>query len=152
MIDNYHVIWLQAQGPGPWSCGFCGDPVVGLRRNKSFNGLIHHKDENRSNNDITNLVAMHRDCHVKHHLTGKARPAEVRKKIGQKRRRAPLRVCLGCGEEFYPRKPVNLCCSADCRQVWELRNELRKPADRYLRYQGLRVHGKRKNVAPPSPT
>lgn len=32
---------------------------------------IHHKDENRRNNDINNLQALCRPCHISHHKKGK---------------------------------------------------------------------------------
>jgi len=46
-------------------------------------GVVHHKDEDRSNNDISNLAVMHRECHVSHHNKGKKWPPmtdEERKK------------------------------------------------------------------------
>jgi hypothetical protein len=60
---TYRRIFITANGLGPWTCYGCGEPVVNL--------LVHHLDEDRSNNDPANLVAMHGPCHLSLHKRGK---------------------------------------------------------------------------------
>jgi len=53
-------------GPPPWTCCFCGEHVVSTGR--SGGSLhVHHIDEDRSNNDQSNLAACHNSCHGSHH-------------------------------------------------------------------------------------
>lgn len=39
-------------------CAYCGS---------TKNLLIHHIDENRNNNEVTNLIVLCKSCHQKHH-------------------------------------------------------------------------------------
>ena len=54
-------------------CYFCETELdsSSFYRNKSQKKMddlaIHHVDENRSNNDISNLELAHRKCHLKYH-------------------------------------------------------------------------------------
>lgn len=36
-----------------------------------MSGVVHHIDEDRMNNDPSNLMVAHNTCHVRHHMTGK---------------------------------------------------------------------------------
>jgi GntR family transcriptional regulator len=65
-----HTVWLAANGPGPWPCTFCGDPVLRLgdpRIERAAAGIIHHDDHDHGNNAIGNLRAAHNGCHVCYH-------------------------------------------------------------------------------------
>jgi hypothetical protein len=55
-------------GPAPWSCTYCGDPVEGVGHGV---GHIHHIDEDPDNDTKDNLEAMHPVCHKRHHRQGK---------------------------------------------------------------------------------
>ena len=56
-----------------------------LGRKLGFNEIVHHKDEDRANNEIENLKLMSRSEHSKHH---KAQPEFL------------VFDCPGCGCEF----------------------------------------------------
>lgn len=77
-VRRYHRIFIEANGPGPWPCYGCGDPVVDL--------FVHHLDEDETNDLTENLVAMHRPCHVKLHHGAKPKTKEHRRKIGEANR------------------------------------------------------------------
>lgn len=60
-------------------CCFCGRPLISLegftltfghRRHMPIHALLtlHHEDEDRSNNDKTNLSWAHTSCHKSHHM------------------------------------------------------------------------------------
>jgi hypothetical protein len=58
---KYRRIFLRANGAGPWECFECHKPVV-------FKTLcVHHIDNDRDNNKVENLVAIHRPCHQRLH-------------------------------------------------------------------------------------
>lgn len=73
---NYIAIF-KAANPPPWFCYDCHEEVINL--------LVHHIDEDRTNNDPSNLTAMHRACHMSLHLRGKPKTPEHREKIRQVR-------------------------------------------------------------------
>jgi hypothetical protein len=69
----YIAIFIDDNGPGPWPCYVCGESVVDL--------LVHHLDEDRTNNAPENLVAVHRSCHATLHMGGKPKSEEHRAKL-----------------------------------------------------------------------
>lgn len=96
----YRRLWLQAHGAGPWPCADCGEPV------EWANCHIHHKDEDRKNNALSNLEVMHGKCHNRMH--SKARDMthlrEIRwsipgakeewaRKMAERGTRVPCSVC-----------------------------------------------------------
>ena len=104
----HRVIWEQHYGPIP----------------KGW--VVHHKDENRQNNDISNLEAMSRADHNTIHSKG--RPvADWQKKItseSNKRRWEKMEYkptkCIQCGGEFMSRSmgKVGSFCNQHCSAVW----------------------------------
>lgn len=61
---RYRELFFAHSGFGPYDCWFCGEDV-------DFESVIvHHVDEDETNNDIVNLVAAHRLCHSRHHFKG----------------------------------------------------------------------------------
>lgn len=60
--------FTEINGDPPWTCGYCGEDVLALTMGQ---GCVHHVDEDRSNNDPSNLIAMHTACHVRHHRKDK---------------------------------------------------------------------------------
>ena len=76
MADVVHrEVFLMHNDPDPWVCFGCGEPVSHEQLH------VHHIDEDRSNQDPANLVAVHIGCHTRLHFTGKSRSPEVRAKI-----------------------------------------------------------------------
>ena len=63
-------VFLEANGDAPWACGYCGGPVYEMGHG-GLNGLIHHVDEDPTNDVPKNLVMMHDLCHMRHHKGGK---------------------------------------------------------------------------------
>lgn len=64
---RYREVFFAHNGPGPYTCFYCEEDVT-------FKEVaVHHKDENKRNNDPENLEAAHDDCHMAHHnrLRGK---------------------------------------------------------------------------------
>lgn len=64
---------------GPFACEFCGEVVWLLTGDGT--GVVHHRDEDRTNNAITNLTAAHRRCHGKHHHAEREFSDEHRERI-----------------------------------------------------------------------
>jgi len=56
----------KAYGYGPWSCFFCVIPVLEIGRG-TWNGNIHHIDDDVTNDTADNLAMTHVLCHRKHH-------------------------------------------------------------------------------------
>lgn len=82
--DIHRLIFVAVNGLGPWPCHGCGKPVA----IEAF--VVHHLDDDHTNNDPENLAAMHRPCHIRHHRTGTKKSAEHRRKMGEARRGKPL--------------------------------------------------------------
>ena len=60
--SRYREIFFANNGPGPYVCFFCSEPVL-------FDEvIIHHEDHDETNNDLTNLKPCHRLCHNGHHF------------------------------------------------------------------------------------
>jgi hypothetical protein len=60
--------------------------VLGFKQNQ---GVVHHHDEDRSNNDPSNLRAMHQACHTIHHQLGRKRSSETKERIRTKLKGKP---------------------------------------------------------------
>ncbi len=86
---HYRRIFIVAYGDFPHPCYFCGEVVDGhtVPCNSSA-ALIHHVDEDRTNNHPTNLVPSHWGCHTSHHSRGKPKnlTAEARAAIAASNR------------------------------------------------------------------
>lgn len=78
-------VFTEHNGPGPWSCAHCYLLVHEIARKKGA-GLIHHKDEDFTNDAPSNLEVMHRKCHSRHHLADKPHTPEHNAKVGRKGR------------------------------------------------------------------
>lgn len=52
----------EANGPFPWTCWYCKDPIEVLDKY-----TVHHLNEDHYDDDPTNLVAVHHGCHTKVH-------------------------------------------------------------------------------------
>jgi hypothetical protein len=76
-LPDFRLVFVAANGPPPWACGLCGEPVRGLTR--AARGCVHHIDEDRANSRYTNLVAMHRACHAVQH--GRPASEELKAKL-----------------------------------------------------------------------
>lgn len=67
-MRTYREIFFAYNGPGPWACYFCDEPVTPEDLD------VHHKDENKKNNLHSNLTASHRTCHASQHSKGRKSP------------------------------------------------------------------------------
>lgn len=65
------------------SCAKCGKELKELFGKAEGKGryAVHHKDENHNNNSIDNLELLCQSCHALHHLKGKPRSEEIKRKI-----------------------------------------------------------------------
>ena len=50
--------------PGPWVCALCGRAITSLGPR---HGVVHHVNGDVFDNALSNLRAMHADCHTRHH-------------------------------------------------------------------------------------
>lgn len=75
-------VFLETNGPGPWPCYYehCNEFV------QPEELRVHHVDEDKGNNDPTNIVAIHHPCHMKLHHTGKHVSEETRRKLADAQR------------------------------------------------------------------
>lgn len=61
--SRYREIFFAYNGPGPYDCYFkCGEPV------KFQEVIVHHIDEDFTNDEPFNLAPAHRTCHNGHHF------------------------------------------------------------------------------------
>jgi hypothetical protein len=96
--------------------------------------VVHHKDEDKGNNDPSNLEAMPRKEHQRLHATGRANSDA--QKAAAARTLESLRTpkqakCIQCGSDFVSKSAgiVRKFCSRSCLESWrdnrfepELRN------------------------------
>ena len=52
-----------------WKCIHCG----ALKTNPSFDLIVHHKDGNNRNNELSNLAVLCQRCHAREHMTARKR-------------------------------------------------------------------------------
>ena len=71
---RYRQVFITANGPGPWPCYGCDEPVT------QDEVHIHHIDEDPTNDDPSNLASMHQPCHNRLHLLGRKQSDETRQK------------------------------------------------------------------------
>lgn len=87
-VRAYQAIFFARHGEPPWQCYFCEEWIYGYGRSKRL-AVIHHVDEDFTNNDPLNLEPAHLDCHSSHHpcteemarqisLTLKGRPSPTK--------------------------------------------------------------------------
>lgn len=63
---------------------------------------IHHKDGNKENNNIDNLICIEHSRHQKHHI--EVMLSEVTRDC----------LCINCNNPFIPNEPSQIYCSARC--------------------------------------
>ena len=85
--------------------------------------VVHHRDEDKTNNDPSNLVAMPRGDHHSLHSTGRA--GSEKQKLAAAQTLASLRkpksaTCLHCGQGFISCSAgeAGKFCSKDCTEKW----------------------------------
>lgn len=89
---GYRKIFVEHNGTGPWRCSYLEcDKLVYEFGKRSTQGAIHHKDEDKHNNDPDNLEIMHFGCHRRHHMIARDVTATTRVNMSkaQKQRVAP---------------------------------------------------------------
>lgn len=85
--------------------------------------VVHHKDEDKSNNDPDNLEAMPRKEHQRLHATGRtnsdAQKAAASRTLGSLRTPKPAK-CIQCQADFVSTSAgeVGKFCSRPCLESW----------------------------------
>lgn len=85
--------------------------------------VVHHKDEDKANNDPANLEAMPKGQHQRIHATGRtgtdAQRAAAARTL-EKLRTPKAARCIHCGAEFVSLAigEVGKFCSRDCLEYW----------------------------------
>jgi len=87
-----------------------------LDRYLSEDEIVHHKDENRSNNNPLNLELTTQSEHTRQHNTY-----------------LEIKICQVCKKEFKPDKNKRKYCSHECDQVG--RKKIQWPSIEYLKEQ-----------------
>lgn len=59
---RYRERFFAEHGWGPYACFFCTEDVM------FEDVVVHHVDNDRSNDAVENLAAAHRGCHSSHHI------------------------------------------------------------------------------------
>lgn len=72
---GYITAWKVAHQK-PWVCPICDFEI------EEHELVVHHLDENRSNNHLDNLEGLHQDCHAQLHMTGVPKSPEHATKVG----------------------------------------------------------------------
>ena len=85
--------------------------------------VVHHKDEDKSNNDPSNLEAMPRKEHQRLHATGKVNSDKQRQTAAQtlaKLRHPKDAQCIQCNEPFVSHSAgeAGKFCSRGCLERW----------------------------------
>ena len=68
---DYHRGFTEAHGSGPWPCFFCAHEVLPYadRQECKDRELVHHINEDRTDDRPENLSACHWASHTSHHMT-----------------------------------------------------------------------------------
>lgn len=107
---GYRRVFIMEFGAWPHPCHFCGDEVDGHTVPlDSTAAVVHHVDEDRSNNSRENLVPCHKGCHDRHHHTGRVMSPESRAKLSAAIMGHPVtpevRVKLSAANKGRPMRP-----------------------------------------------
>lgn len=112
---------------------------------------IHHKDGNKSNNDIENLEMLSRSDHLKKEMSCPKRKERQKKllntirpmahevmrteekrkeqseksKEAWKYRRKRIKICIGCKMEYETTQPWAKCCNPTCYTRWRRKQLLK---------------------------
>lgn len=73
----YVYIFFAHNGPGPFTCRVCEEPVYApwedthsTFESRAKQLHVHHVDDDRNNNEPKNLEAIHAGCHQRSHKIG----------------------------------------------------------------------------------
>lgn len=76
---DHVILFVAHNGPGPYPCTFCDEPVpLTVGRHGKGTLAVHHLDHDDENNDPLNLAAAHFECHSRHHTQGGWMPPDKR--------------------------------------------------------------------------
>ena len=84
---------------------------VHLGRKLSFNEVVHHKDNNKRNNDLSNLEVMTRSEHIRHHILNGdivSKPMSKEKRIKSNYKQSGLKPCEVLFIKYSDIKPKKL--------------------------------------------
>jgi len=79
---------------------------------------IHHKDKNRMNNSISNLVVLCLQCHANRHKGERAERIILGSANHSAWVRRPLETCKFCGEKFLKYNKDLMFCSRRCSKIY----------------------------------
>lgn len=82
------LIFIVANGLGPWPCYFCPELVYYDEEDNKLKFNVHHIDHNHDNDDPANLAASHHSCHGKYHRQHQDRTNITLTEEGRERIRA----------------------------------------------------------------
>lgn len=77
---RYFKVYHEHFGDAPWPCEYCGEVIEKHGKDKR-DGVIHHRDNDEMNDDHTNLVMLHHDCHMRLHMVGVQKSSEHAAKV-----------------------------------------------------------------------
>jgi hypothetical protein len=63
-------VYVETHGAFPHACAFCGELADVGPRYRPRSAVVHHVDEDRTNDDPANLAVAHWACHQRYHKTG----------------------------------------------------------------------------------
>jgi len=132
MIDGYKMYRRKALKYYGAKCQMCGDT-------REIVLDVHHKDKNRENCNIENLIVLCKNCHVVEH---------VRLKGGLKTKTF---ICETCGKEFKGRGIRRYCC-IECRGSKHIEFRERDKAGRFTSGSNRNRGVKKENNSKPSGT
>jgi uncharacterized protein (UPF0212 family) len=96
--ERYRTIWIDAYGDLPHPCYWCREPVTFWSGRAKLGGIVHHLDEDHSNNVLSNLAVGHHACHSRYHGATNTMTPEGRARQAERlRAKTP---CPDCGVEF----------------------------------------------------
>ena len=87
-------IYVETHGPFPHPCFVCGELAEPGPRYHPRSAVVHHIDEDRSNDDPANLDVAHWVCHQRFHMAGNSYASATRGRPLSAEHRASIGAAL----------------------------------------------------------